>query len=67
VEHEAVKRKPPNFGGETRFFGLGGIVCTKQRKTIRGKWRAGRKKPDLLQVLRFFAVFVRVSSFFGGV
>jgi hypothetical protein len=30
---------------ESCFFGLGGIVCTKQRGTILEKWREGRKKP----------------------
>jgi hypothetical protein len=47
------------------FFGLGGIVWPKLRGTIRGKWRAGGKKPDLLQVLVFFEVFVRGCGVLG--
>jgi hypothetical protein len=56
-----------DFWGFSLFFGLGGIVCTKQRGTIRGKWGAGRKKPDLLQVLKVFAVFVRGGSVLRGI
>jgi hypothetical protein len=46
---------------------LGGIVCTKQRKTIPRDRGRGWKKGKLLQVLGFFAVFVRGGMCFGGV
>jgi hypothetical protein len=46
---------------------LGGIVCTKQRKTIPRDRGRGREKRNLLQVLRFFAVFVRGCGVLRGV